>query len=77
MSQLEVHTLWYQMGDGLDAKENNEPNLHLVDRVTLQERVHAFPHMPHLAKEDVVIEVVAWAIALGVLFTALRLAEAL
>ena len=78
MSRLEVHTLSSQMSDGLGAKENHEPNiLHLQDRVTLQERVHDFPHMPHLAKEDVVIELVAWAIALSVLFTALRLAGTL
>jgi hypothetical protein len=78
MSQLAVQTLWPQMaGDGVDPKEKSKPNLHFVDRVTAQERVRDFHRMPHLAKEDAAIERVAWAIVLGLLCTAIRLAGVL
>ncbi len=78
MSQLAVQTLWPHMaGDGVDPKENSESNLHLVDRVTAQERMRDFRQMPHLAKEDAAIERVAWAIVLGLLCTAIRLAGVL
>jgi hypothetical protein len=78
MSQSAAQTLWPQTArDEVDAKENNEPNLHLVDRVIAQERVRNFHQMSHLAKEDAAIERVAWAIVLGLLYTALRLAGAL
>ena len=75
MSYSAVHTLWPQTAhhDEVDAEENNEPNLHLVDRVTAHERMRNFPQMSHLAKEDAAINRMAWAIVLGVWFTALHL----
>ncbi len=78
MSHSAVQTLWPQTAhDEVDTKGNIEPNLHLVDRVTAQERMRNFPQMPHLAKGDAAVERMAWAIVLGVLFTAIRLVGAL
>ena len=48
-----------------------------MDRVTAQERMQDFQQMPHLAKEDAVIERLAWAVVLGLLFIAIRLAGVL
>jgi hypothetical protein len=60
-----------------DAKEANDPPLHLMDGVISQERVHASYQMQHLSKNDVVIEWVAWLLVLGLLFTAIWLAGVL
>ena len=57
-----------------DAKEANDPSLHLMDGVISQERVHARYQMQHLSKKDVAIEWVAWLMVLGLLFTAIWLA---
>jgi len=57
-----------------DAKEANEPSLHLMDGVISQERVHARYQMQHLSKNDAAIEWVAWLMVLGLLFTAIWLA---
>lgn len=65
------------LGDGVAATEDNAHNLHFVDRVTAQERVHDFHQMPHLAKEDAMIEVMAWIVVLGLLCTGVQLAGAL
>jgi len=57
-----------------DAKEANDPPLHLMDGVISQERVHARYQMQHLSKNDAAIEWVAWFMVLGLLFTAIWLA---
>jgi len=57
-----------------DAKEANDPPLHLMDGVISQERVHASYQMQHLSKNDAAIEWVAWLLVLGLLFTAIWLA---
>ena len=57
-----------------DAKEANDPSLHLMDGVISQERVHARYQMQHLSKNDAAIEWVAWLLVLGLLFTAIWLA---
>jgi hypothetical protein len=57
-----------------DAKEANDPSLHLMDGVISQERVHARYQMQHLSKNDAAIEWVAWLMVLGLLFTAIWLA---
>ena len=57
-----------------DAKEANDPSLHLMDGVISQERVHARYQMQHLSKKDAAIEWVAWLMVLGLLFTAIWLA---
>ncbi|MEP6959954.1 MAG: hypothetical protein ABI980_14590 [Nitrospirota bacterium] len=76
MSHSAVQTLWPQTThDEVDT--NVEPDVHLVDCVTAQERMRNFPQMPHLAKGDAAVELMAWAIVLGVLFTAIRLVGAL
>ena len=59
------------------AKKKHQTSLHLVDSLTAQERVRDFHQMPHLAKEDAVIERLAWAVVLGLLFIAIRLAGVL
>jgi hypothetical protein len=57
-----------------DAKEANDPPLHLMDGVISQERVHARYQMQHLSKNDAAIEWVAWLMVLGLMFTAIWLA---
>ena len=57
-----------------DAKEANDPSLHLMDGVISQERVHARYQMQHLSKNDAAIEAVAWLMVLGLLFTVIWLA---
>ena len=57
-----------------DAKEANDPSLHLMDGVISQERVHARYQMQHLSKNDAAIEWVAWLMVLGLMFTAIWLA---
>jgi hypothetical protein len=57
-----------------DAKEANDPSLHLMDGVISQERVHASYQMQHLSKNDAAIERVAWLMVLGLLCTAIWLA---
>ena len=57
-----------------DAKEANDPSLHLMDGLISQERVHARYQMQHLSKNDAAIEWVAWLMVLGLLFTAIWLA---
>ena len=57
-----------------DAKEANDPPLHLMDGVISQERVHARYQMQHLSKNDAAIERVAWLMVLGLLFTGIWLA---
>ena len=57
-----------------DAKEANDPPLHLMDGVISQERVHVRYQMQHLSKNDVAIEWVAWLMVLGLFFTAIWLA---
>ena len=57
-----------------DAKEANDPPLHLMVGVISQERVHARYQMQHLSKNDAAIEWVAWLLVLGLLFTTIWLA---
>jgi len=57
--------------------ENTQTSLYLADRIIAQECVPDFYRMPHLAKQDAVIERVAWIVVLGLLCTAIRLAGAL
>lgn len=54
-------------------KEKNETHLYLGDGVTSQEQLREYWKMPHLSKNDVAIERVAWLMVLGLLFTAIRL----
>ena len=60
-------------GEVADVKEKNETHLYLGDGVTSQERLREYWKMPHLSKNDVAIERVAWLMVLGLLFTAIRL----
>jgi hypothetical protein len=59
-----------------DAKECNQSSLYRVES-TAPERMRDFHQMPHLAKEDALIERVAWGVVLSLLFTAIWLAGAL
>jgi hypothetical protein len=69
---MAVETLWAQTArEVVDAKETNETHLYLVDGMNSQAR--KYTQMPHLLKNDVAIERVAWLVALGLLFTAIWL----
>ncbi len=69
-----VETLLAQTArEVVDAKETNETHLHLVDGAISLERMREYSQMPHLLKNDVAIERVAWLVVLGLLFTAIWL----
>ncbi len=75
MAHMAVETLLAQTArEVADAKETNETHLCLVDGVTSQERMREYCKMPHLSKNDVAIERVAWLMVLGLLLAAIRLA---
>lgn len=60
-------------GEVAGVKEQNGIHLYLGDAVTSQERLREYWKMPHLSKNDVAIERVAWLMVLGLLLTAIRL----
>ncbi len=74
MAHIAVEPLLAQTAHEVADEGKNETHLYLGDEVTSQERLREHWNMPHLSKNDVAIERVAWLVVLGLLSTAIWLA---
>ena len=50
-------------------KEEDNPTMPLIDELTPQEFMRRYSRLPHLAKDEAKIELLAWLLALGLFIT--------